>query len=625
MADIVTAETPGSVVPAAGAEASRYAHANDMLMNKMPELVKGAGMALPGGNKPLDDPREIFSRSYDATMALKSAVKNGIANPSGVMKGWSPSFNQQFGLFQAALGTPQATAYSAVQDLVGQLNSELGKNFSLNTPSTSVTGLVPYDLVAPSRLIYPVYSPLRNKIARVPGQGTSRQAKIITGISGSQTDGGSANGGGTGAFQDISISETDPSGSYPGSGSLPPSGKQSEVDINVAYKFFGLTESLSWLAQFSGQGFEDISALANLILLQEFMLNEEAQIIAGTANNITAPTTAPTVSIRAAGTGEVGFTLPGTHFQVGVTAANYFGETVISSLSTDNTGSTAGVVADVTINQNMPAGGMWWNIYVTTNASPAAANEWLWAGRVGGNRFTLQGPTIPSSGKNAPSSAGATGASTRMPGIIPVLTGQATTGNASYGTAAQSAGWQAGYYQPNVGTHLSISAINRMLAGLWDGDATYGNNVAGAFRADPSELIGEGSDIMALSNDLVQSGTATNYRLEIDQPELSGLRAGAAVSEFQNPITRSVMKLLVHPWWPQGTAVAMSYTLPFSWSNVNNVWEMTMVQDYVSVSWPVIDPTFRYSMFMYGSLVCNAPQYCGIMQGLQKSDVTPYQ
>ena len=61
-------------------------------------------------------------------------------------------------------------------------------------------------------------------------------------------------------------------------------------------------------------------------------------MIAGTTTNVTAPTTAPTVSVRTAGTGEIGFTLPGTHFQVGVTAANYFGETVISSLSTFGSG-----------------------------------------------------------------------------------------------------------------------------------------------------------------------------------------------------------------------------------------------------------------------------------------------
>ena len=50
---------------------------------------------------------------------------------------------------------------------------------------------------------------------------------------------------------------------------LPPAGSQTEVTLNIPYRFFGVTEQLSWLAQFAGQGFEDISALANLIMLQE--------------------------------------------------------------------------------------------------------------------------------------------------------------------------------------------------------------------------------------------------------------------------------------------------------------------------------------------------------------------
>jgi hypothetical protein len=38
----------------------------------------------------------------------------------------------------------------------------------------------------------------------------------------------------------------------------------------------------------------------------------------------------------------------------------------------------------------------------------------------------------------------------------------------------------------------------------------------------------------------------------------------------------------------------------------------------------VIDATFRYSIFMYGALVAHAPQYSGILQGLQVSDTTPF-
>jgi hypothetical protein len=74
----------------------------------------------------------------------------------------------------------------------------------------------------------------------------------------------------------------------------------------------------------------------------------------------------------------------------------------------------------------------------------------------------------------------------------------------------------------------------------------------------------------------------------------------------------------------QGTALLMSYQLPQTWSHVDNAWEMTVVQDYMSVAWPVIDATFRYSIFLLGSLVAHAPFYSGILQGLQVSDTTPY-
>ena len=67
-------------------------------------------------------------------------------------------------------------------------------------------------------------------------------------------------------------------------------------------------------------------------------------------------------------------------------------------------------------------------------------------------------------------------------------------------------------------------------------------------------------------------------------PGISGVRAGAAVAEFVNPVTRSTLKLTVHPWMSQGTALLMSYQLPQTWTHVDNAWEMTCVQDYVSVA-----------------------------------------
>jgi hypothetical protein len=98
----------------------------------------------------------------------------------------------------------------------------------------------------------------RNKFPRPPGQGLALIERLALGISGSQT-------GGQGVL-DISIPELVQNGGNFGSWplNLPPSGSQNFVELSVPYRFFGITEQLSWLSQFAGQGFEDISALANL-------------------------------------------------------------------------------------------------------------------------------------------------------------------------------------------------------------------------------------------------------------------------------------------------------------------------------------------------------------------------
>lgn len=428
---------------------------------------------------------------------------------------------------------------------------------------------------------------------------------------------------------DISISELvggSSFGTWPLN--LPGSGAQSEQFLNVPYRFFGLTEQLSWLAQFAGQGFEDVSALANLILLQEMMLGEEYQMIAGTSTALTAPTIV-SVTARTAGSNETAIGSNG-NYSVYVTATNYWGETTISANSVVSGGTSAGQVVDVVIGPS--SGALTYNVYVSTNASPSRTNAWLQVGNttqagvttngsqqaasVGGSKFTLQG-TAPTATANPPAADTGTGKSTRMEGIIPTLTGH----SASAGIYPSSpTTWQGGYVNQSVGTHLSYNAIYSALDGLWES----GSNSPGAFKADPAEIVGDGGDIMRLSNDVISQGSATNYRLFLQQDEVSGVRVGAAVSEFQNPITKSLLKLVVHPWYTQGTATLMTYQLPQAQSNVSTAWEMSVVQDYVSIAWPVIDATFRYSLFLYGTLVAHAPMYSGILSGLQVSDVTPY-
>lgn len=604
MADILSMDAPaptnGSAFGEAAAEAPRYSRTGDMLKNRMSYMVKGAGY-VGNGNQALSDPGEIITKAHNATMALRTETNRGYTNKTDVVKNLSPSFLGQFGNLRTALTAPSVN--ESLQQIVTAIgNPDLTRSFTAgNLGIGTVSGLVPFDLLAPSRLIYPMYTVFRNKLPRPAGQGTSRIERVFTGISGTQT-------GGQGVV-DISIPELVQSGGSLASTSwplnLPGTGSQTETQLNVPYKFFGLTESLSWLAQFAGQGFEDISALANLILLQEMMLGEEYAMLSATSVPLATPGT-PTATVRTAGSNESAFNT--TITAVKVVATNYYGTTAASAASTSFT-VAAGQVVDVTF-PAMPAGGQSWNIYAYDGSV-----YYLVASGVGGVKYTLQGTTLPAS-STPPASDTGTGSGTRMEGIIPTLTGK-SSGDV-YPT-----NWQGGYVNSAVGTHLSYNVLYTALQALWDGAAGASNN-PGAFRADPAEIVGEGGDIMRLSNDVISQGAATNYRLFLEQPDVSGVRVGAAVSEFQNPITRSVLKLVVHPWLTQGTAMLMTYQLPQTWTNIANAWEMTMVQDYVSIAWPVIDATFRYSIFMYGALVSHAPQYSGILQGLQVSDTTPF-
>ena len=567
-------------------------------------LVKGFGYANTEkpvafgepGNQPLTDPEQIFTRGMRAEKAYMSAIKQGLADPGSVVKSLAPDFAAQFGAFMS--GNPQNMMMSqVVASLQQQLTDALGKSITLTSPLS--TGFVPFNLVAPSRLIYPVYSPMRNKLPRTQGQGTSYRAKVVTGVSGSQT------GSSGGQFVDIAIPELVGGGNNTNNWplNLPASGTQDSVDLNVPYRFMGLSENVSWLAQFAGQGFEDVSALANLILLQEFMLNEEAQILAATSTALTTPS-APTVTVRNANSGETALsgTITNNTVDVKVTAANWYGETAPSAVAAATSVTSGTSVVDVQISP--VAGALWYNIYVTVGTVAGTYHRMV--SSVGGLNYTLTG-AVPTSGTAIPAADTGTYSSLRPEGLIPVIAGHSQGGSNVYPSS-----WQGGYINQSVGDTLKTSVINTALQGLWDG--------SGAYRADPAELVGEGSDIMRLSNDIVQSGNATNYRLFIEQASTPGVRAGAAVSEFVNPVTRSIVRIMVHPWLPQGTALLMSYTLPFAWSNVANCWEYNLVQDYLSISWPVIDATYRFSMFTYGAIGANAPQYSGILQGLQRTD-----
>lgn len=560
---------------------------SDAISNQFPALTKGFNPRLTGD---AGDNAELAERLF------RNSIKKGSSDPNSVLKSLSPQFS---GALNMAMNQgPQAASMATfVNQLNEQLTAQLGKSFQLSSPLS--TGLLPYDLVAPTQLIYPVYSPYRNLIPRTAGQGKAHEAKVLTSISGALPGqlGVTANR--------MSIGELPAGGSMTNwPNQLPGSGSQTAIDITVPYRFFGLTEAVSWLAQFAGQGFDDIAGLASLVLLQEMMVLEERAIISATSVPLGTPST-PTATQRAAGSGETPITGNGANVYIVVTAVNFYGETVASSAAVITT-FTTGDVIDVTL-PYVP-GALARNIYVGTGSSaPANSGFHLMAPAVGGTRFTLQG-ALPTATATPPTADTGTSAATDYEGLISTITGH------SAGTI-YPAGYQGSYINGSVGDTLNPNVLNAALEGMWNG--------ANGIFADPDDLWAEGTDLTNLANALANQSTS-NYSFFVNQNEVQSARAGIAVREFVNPVTQKIVKLRVHPYYVQGFASLLSWTLPQPWTNVSNVWSNVMVQDYLSISWPVIDVTFRWSMFMYGTLFTPAVQYNGHLGGLQRSATTPY-
>ena len=146
--------------PFSHASLASHNSTGDAIKSAMPELVKGAGFACKGGNTPLTDRRDIALRAHQATLDLRNEVRRGYTSRTDVVKSFNSGFLSQFGALRTALMTPSIGEQIAqiFANMPGGAEA-LSKSFTAgNLGIGSISGFVPFDLLAPSRLIYPVYT-----------------------------------------------------------------------------------------------------------------------------------------------------------------------------------------------------------------------------------------------------------------------------------------------------------------------------------------------------------------------------------------------------------------------------------------------------------------------------------
>lgn len=161
MAATVTPEAPAPVVSQiaaqAASESTQYNTTGEMIKARMPFMVKGAGY-VGNGNQPLPDGMDVMTKAVQATTDLRMATYRGYRARSEVSKGLNTDFLNQFGYLKTALS--QQSLGEQLQQVISQIPGgadALSKSFTAGSLGIgTVSGLVPFDLRAPSRLIYPV-------------------------------------------------------------------------------------------------------------------------------------------------------------------------------------------------------------------------------------------------------------------------------------------------------------------------------------------------------------------------------------------------------------------------------------------------------------------------------------
>ncbi len=524
-----------------------------------------------------------LAKLAELEVAYRDAMKTAVAEQG---KSLQPDILAQI---RGPQGDSMQSVQSALQEIqkaVATLDPELTKDWNLTSPLS--TGLVPFDLEAPSKKMFPVLSPLRNKLARSRGQGTSRRAKRITAISGSGQSKAAVrpfhSSSSQVAFAGVNLQR-------------PPKIDYAADDMTVTYRLQGLSDSVDWKAYWAGSGFEDIRELSNTILLKAMFLAEERALMGGRSTDagLSGAFTAPTITLatRAPAAGETGITgtgAGGTNIYVEASAEAIFGEGVSSANVSINIAQSSVLVVDVSISVESQ-GALGYRIYAnkadTGGADPGDATR-RFQGRTGYKTFTIQGGSAFATTGAVPS-ADTSASAEDYDGILSQL-----------GMAGVP-----GYYKRLNGKFSTdLREIQASFAGLWD-----------SHKADPEEAWMNGADRRDLGTIILGNSNTLAYRLAISSQ--GDVTAGAVVASLFNQVTGKEVAVTVHPWLPQGNVPIVSYSMPYPSTEIPNVMEVVNVQDYFSVQWPTIQNSFDASIYLYGALVFYAPLTCGFLQGVQ--------
>lgn len=495
--------------------------------------------------------------------------------------------------FTEALKNPSEDIARSILKAAGLRDAELEKSI------TTGTGLVAYDLQAPAKNLYPVATPIRNRLPRVPGSGgTATNWKQITALTGSGYD----------------------SSGWVAEGQR--AGRMAYTTANKAasYATIGEEDQATFEAISAGRGYEDIEARMTMRLLQKAMLKEEMALLGG--NNSLALGTPATPSLSASGSGA---TLPALTYSVicvALTLEGFRNSSLAGGVATSQTvtgadgqtftikgGSSqksSAATQAVTLGQTLFAS--------VTAIRGAVAYAW-YTGAAGSEK--LEAITTINSVKFAAPLLGTGQAATA------ITADNSTNSNAFDGllTTAFNSSNNAYVKQLATGTagtgtvltasgRGSVVEVDDMLQSMWD-----------SYQVSPSVLY-VGSQSLRNMTDKVLSNASSPLLSYYQTPDQAyGVTAGGQISYYYNPFMLEGgqrMPVKIHPFLPAGMIIGWCEDLPAQYLNneVPNVAEVKERQSYYQIDWPLKTRAREHGVYVEETLAVYAPFAMGVISNI---------
>lgn len=509
------------------------------------------------------------------------------------------------------IGGPSAPANTSLAQMMNQLTQQLnaagiavGKDIDFNTFTDAVPstlGFNVFDLSGPANITAPFMAPIRGRIPRMQGRGPAGMNKVITGFSGSAT-------GGIGSVNPAFPLQV------PTAGSNLEAARGNPVsyalgDVIVPFKFFALTDSVTFPAFFAAEGFQDLRAMSAALLMQMAMMAEERQILMGRDAVLATPGQPTQGADRAVVAGvEVGILgtgSGGTNVYSKVTAVGPYGETAAGAASTaENIAQGTTAVVDITWTDVPYA--LAYNVYVALLDAGATTGQVYYLDAAGQNSSAFNGFTIGVRGRafqtaTAPASDTGTGSSDNYRGIIETVEQGPASGTAITG--------QSGRLNATVGTAPQITFLQNLFQTGWD-----------LYKADYEEVLMNARERKNISNTILSGTSNSNYRVAFAPNEAGGIASGVIVSEVMNQSTGRSVRLTTHPWLPIGNAVGLTYSLPFATAfGDTTTMKIQGPQDYMQIMWSPTTLQWQSSIIWMNALMITAPTMMFVEHGIAQS------